>query len=201
MIGGPQGRYDMSVEPDTVDVNPHVTPPGGDDQEYEISRNYTYLVRALKNVRSMNDTYRELKRNKDWISDPRIAAHNPLFTKWLEEIPSDMQIHFPPDGSAPWIPSHFAGNVHCYYHLSILILHRPQLMASFGNDSNWKQLMTTCYESAKALCRIQEAILQQYGINGFLVMQRGVNFAIYAVLTCTLIHLVRFGLPEVLSDC
>jgi hypothetical protein len=191
MVGGPQGRNDMSVDPDTVDFSIPQTPPGGDDEEYRVSRNYTYFVRTLHNVRKINDVYKEVKKEKDWTSNPRLAALNPLLPKWLEELPADMQIHYPPDGTAPWIPSHYVGNIHCYHLLATLVLHRPQLMASsFSNDGSWKQSMSTCYSAAKSLCRVQEALLQTYGINGLLCMQRGINFAIYCILTCTMLHLV-----------
>ena len=44
--------------------------------------------------------------------------------------------------------------------------------------------------TAKILCRLQEAILGAFGLTGLLCMQRGINFTIYAILTCTMIHLV-----------
>lgn len=191
MIGGPQGRYDMSVNVETVDFELYPMPLHGNEEEHRISRNLTHFIRAVNNIRTINDTYKKIKKNKEWAADPRVAALNPLFPKWLEHLPSELQIHYPPDSLAPWLPSHYAGNIHCYYHLSILILHRPQLMAcTFTTDSNWKQLMTICYESAKAICRVQDAIMTQYGMTGFIAMHRGINFAIYCILTCTLLHLV-----------
>lgn len=51
--------------------------------------------------------------------------------------------------------------------------------------------MEVCYESSKKICRLQEAIFHTFGLSGLLCMQRGINFVIYTVLTCTMIHLVR----------
>lgn len=72
------------------------------------------------------------------------------------------------------------------------MLHRAQLVASqsFATDSTWRHHMILCHNSAKILCRLQEAILETFGLTGLLCMQRGINFTIYAILTCTLIHLV-----------
>ena len=194
MIGGPQGRNDMTVDIDTVDFEAHPTPTTAHGDEYEVSRNYVYFARAILNVRRLNDAFKEIKRKKEWRTDPLLTGFNPIFPKWLSSIPDSMQIHYPADGSPPPIASHFVANIHCYYHLSNLILHRPQLSSSFSHNGAWKQSMTTCYASAKALCRLQEAILRQYGVSGLLCMQRGINFAIYCVLTCTMIHLVSdFG--------
>ena len=173
MVGGAQGRYDMGVDVETIDCNSPQTPVGGDDEEYRVSRNFVYLVKVIRNVRSVMDVYRRIKKDKDWNTNPQLTQLNPIFPRWLEELPADMQIHYPPDGSAPFLQNHLVGNVHCYHHLSILILHRPQLTASNFQDGSWKQHMSICYRSAKALCRIQDAIYQTYGIDGFLFMQRG----------------------------
>ncbi len=68
---------------------------------------------------------------------------------------------------------------------------RPQLQAaSTSLDGTWKQQLLICYSAATRLCRLQEAIVQQYGLDGLLWMQRGVNFAIYCILTSTVLHLV-----------
>ena len=164
----------MATDPDTIDFNPPQNLPGLDAEEYQVSHDFVYFVRAIRNVRTMSDTYVKVKKEKDWNSHPMITSLNPLFPRWLDELPVDLQIHYPADGSPPWLPSHFAANIHCYYHLSILILHRPQLMASsFGTSGTWKEHMAMSYASARSLCRIQEAINNQFGINGFLYMQRG----------------------------
>ena len=167
------------------------------------------MVRTVRNVRILSDTYVHIRKQKDWGSNPCFANLNPSFSKWIEDLPPDMQIHYPPDGSPPWLPSHFVGNMHCYYHLSIILLHRPQLMSSssFAAGGSWKQHMATCYDSAKRLCRIQEALYQTYELDGIISAQRGmlcpchsiqsrltfplgINFAIYCILSCTMIHLV-----------
>lgn len=166
--------------------------PGIEESEYQVSRQFSYLARNIKNVRNMTDVYSKIKKKKDWGTDPRFVELNPSISKWYEELPSDLQLHYPPDGSPPWLPSHFIANLHCYYQLTILMLHRPQLMysGSFSADGSWKQHMILCYTSAKNMCRVQEGILQQFGLPGFLCMQRGINFTIYTVLTCTMLHLV-----------
>ena len=174
LIGGPQGRRDMSSTADTVDFSIPQTPPGGDEDELRVWRQYVYLARAARNVRRLADTYGEVMKEKDWQSHPRVQALNPVFPQWLSELPSDMQIHYPADGSPPWLDSHVVGNIQCYYHLGILLLHRPQLMASsFTTSDSWKEHMAICYESAKMICRIQEALLQNFGIRGFMFAQRG----------------------------
>ena len=191
MIGGPQGRYDMGVEIDTVDFSIPTPPPDVDDEEYQVSRNFVYFARDIRNARSAVDVYRQIKKEKGWQTHPLLTSLNPTFPRWLEELPADMQIHYPPDGTSPYLSSHYVGNLHCYYHLSILMLHRPQLSAAdFSVDSSWKQHMSTCYQSARYLCRIQEALYNTWGIEGLLYMQRGINFHIYCILTCVVIHLV-----------
>jgi len=141
----------------------------------------------------MNTVYRKIKRRKDWGLDPEFVQLNPATNAWLADLPADLAITFPPDGSPPWIPSHFIGNLHSYYYLSVLMLHRPQLtfLDPMGADGQWKNHMMLSYSSAKLLCRIQEAMLQSYGLSGLQCMQRGISFTIYAILTCIPIYLVR----------
>jgi hypothetical protein len=165
---------------------------GLDQYEVDRSRQYAYFVRNAHHIRIIADVYHKVKKQKDWEADPRFAQKNPLFADWLRNLPSDLQVNYPADGSPPWLPSHFVGNMHSHCHLGIILLHRPQLLASqsFTAGGGWKVHMSLCYSSARSLCRLQEAILKQFGLSGLLYMQRGINFAIYCILTCTMLHLV-----------
>lgn len=167
--------------------------PGGDDAEYHVTRNFTYLARIVRNISRMNTVYARVKRKKDWGIDPEFVQLNPSLTAWLSDLPADLSVTFPPDGSPPWLPSHFIGNLHSYYYLSVILLHRPQLTFLDPNsgDGQWKSHMVLCHSSAKLLCRLQESMLQSYGLSGLQCMQRGISFTIYAILSCIILHIVR----------
>ncbi|OOF96232.1 hypothetical protein ASPCADRAFT_47118 [Aspergillus carbonarius ITEM 5010] len=192
MIGAPQGRSDYGVDPETVNMSPTLYIRGLDQFELDRSRQYAYFVRNARHIRIIADIYHKIKKQKDWGANPKFVEKNPLFTDWLQNLPSDLQVNYPPDGSPPWIPSHFVGNMHSHCHLGIILLHRPQLVASktFAAGGGWKMHMALCYSSAKYLCRLQEAILNRFGLCGLLFMQRGINFTIYTILTCTMLHLL-----------
>ncbi|PQE20390.1 lipase regulator 1 protein [Rutstroemia sp. NJR-2017a BBW] len=196
MIGSPQGRTDLSVDMETLDLS--IPRTGLDNSELNITRNFTWLTRVVRNVRRMNNVYARIKKKKEWGIDPDFVQLNPSFETWMNDLPGDLQIDFPADGSPPWLPTHFIGNLHSYYYLSIIMLHRPQLtfMDSQVVDGEWKHHMLICYSSAKYLCRLQEAILQSFGLTGLLCMQRGINFTIYCVLTCAVLHLVAITSPD-----
>ncbi|KAI9806902.1 MAG: hypothetical protein M1833_002560 [Piccolia ochrophora] len=200
MVGAPQGRSDFSVDPDTVDFVVPYSVIGLNDSDLRVSRNWTYMARIISNVRRMNDTYAILKKEnvKDWGNDPRFVEIMPTFDTWYAELPDDLKITYPEDGSLLWIPSHYVGNLNSYYELCIIMSRRPQLAASasFAMDGDWRGQMMFCYAAAKRLCRLQEAILAQYGLSGLFCMQRGVNFTIYAILTCTVLHLVALTSPD-----
>ncbi|KAJ5962380.1 hypothetical protein N7501_007321 [Penicillium viridicatum] len=198
MIGGPQGRSDYGVDPETVDMRPTLDIRGLDHYELDRSRQYAYFVRNAHHIRIITDIYHKVKKQKDWGADARFVQNNPLFADWLRNLPPDLQVNYPADGSPPWLPSHFVGNMHSHCHLAIIMLHRPQLFASqsFAAGGEWKIHMSLCYSSAKSLCRLQEAILQRFGLSGLLYMQRGINFAIYCILTCTMLHLVAITSPD-----
>ena len=183
----------MGVNPETVDLDVPRPMPGIDSSDYQISRQFTYFARKVRSVRKMHDIKGSVKAGdqKDWVADPRFVSLNDILDEWLADLPRDLQVKFPDDDTPPWLPSHFVGNIHSYYHLTVIMLHRPQLMhASAYADGSWKTHMTVCYASAKYMCRLQEGVLQTFGLPGLLCMQRGINFVIYAVLTCTMIHLV-----------
>jgi hypothetical protein len=165
---------------------------GQDANEFQIARQFVQFTRVCRNVYQSALMYGKLrKKTPDWAMDPKFVAHNADFSVWLREVPEDMQIAYPQDGSAPWIPSHMIANMHCYHFLSIVMHFRPQLHAVSDNyDGIWKQHMMTCYSAAKTLCKLQEGILKTYGMPGLLCMLRGISFHIYAVLTCTMLHLV-----------
>ena len=165
---------------------------GQDPSELQIARQFVQYARIAKNVYQSAVIFGKLrKKNPDWALDPSFVGHNTDFSAWLRELPEDMQLVYPQDGSAPWIPSHQIANMHSYHCLAIIMHFRPQLHAvSDSYDGIWKQHMLTCYSAAKNLCKLQEAILKTYGMPGLLCMMRGISFHIYAVLTCTMLHLV-----------
>lgn len=192
MVGSPQGRTDLSIDIHSVDFSvPRAMP--GDESEYHSSRVFTYLSRSLALVRTISDTYGRLKKkSKEWATDPEFVQLNPCFDAWMADLPQDLQISFPADGSPPWLPSHIIGNLHIQYYLGIIMLHRPQLalMDPSSLGGKWKHHMMICYSNAKLLCRLQESILQSFGMTGLLCMLRGINYSIYCILTCAVIHLV-----------
>ncbi|KAK1141924.1 hypothetical protein N8T08_008335 [Aspergillus melleus] len=198
MIGAPQGRSDYGVDPNTVNMNPELNSKDLDPFENDRSRQYAYFVQNARHIRIITDIYHKIKRQKDWGANPKFVEKNPLFTDWLQSLPPDLQVNYPADGSPPWIPSHFVGNMHSHCHLGIILLHRPQLLASksFAAGGGGKLHMALCYASAKYICRLQEAILDRCGLSGLLFMQRGINFAIYCILTCTMLHLVAITSPD-----
>lgn len=168
--------------------------PGQDPSEFQISRQFVQYIRIAKNVYLSALMYGKLrKKTADWALDPSFVAHNADFSLWQRELPEDLQISYPPDNSAPWIPSHYIANLHSYQALAIVMHFRPQVNAvAESYDGIWKQHMMTCYSAAKTMCKLQEAILKTYGMPGLLCMLRGMSFTIYAVLTCTMLHLVSF---------
>ena len=183
----------MGADPESVDLSIQRPLPGIDSSDYQISRQFTYFVRKVRCVRSMHDIKTSAKSD-GFAAEPRFKNLSNTLTKWLEDLPRDLQISFPENETPPWLPSHFVGNLHSYYHLTVIMLHRPQLqLLSSPNsytDPAWRREMAICYRAAKALCRLQEGILQMFGIPGLVCMQRGINFVMYAVLTCVNIQLV-----------
>lgn len=167
---------------------------GGLDQfEINQSKQYAYFVGNAHNIRNFVGAFHKLKKKQThWAADPKFFESNPFFADWLRSLPPELQINYPADNSPPWIPSHFVANMHSHFHLGIILLHRPQLVASksFAAGGDWRIHLSLCYSSAKKLCRLQEAVLGYYGLSGLLFMQRGINFTIYCILVCTMLHLV-----------
>ncbi|TID16424.1 hypothetical protein E6O75_ATG11542 [Venturia nashicola] len=197
MIGGPQGRLDFNVNEASVDLKPVRPMPGQDEVEFQTSYQFVWFARVVKNVRTTINIYSRLKKSKDdWAADPVNTEHNESFPRWIQELPRDLQITFPTDGSSPWVESSFLGNMHCYHYLSVIMHHRPQMHYLTETDGDWRRHMLVCHGAAKSMCRIQESILQTYGMVGLMCMQRGISFTIYCVLTCTMLHLASITSPD-----
>ncbi|UPK98932.1 hypothetical protein LCI18_009867 [Fusarium solani-melongenae] len=198
MVGAPQGRHDHAVSVDSVDLSPTRPIPGCDDSEYHVSRNFTYFAQVVRTIATMSKVYQRLRRRKEWGIDPEFQQLGQSFNTWLTELPAELAVSFPQDGSPPWIPSHFLGNMHAYYYLALILFHRPILSFLDPNspDGQWKRHMMICYSSAKALCRLQEATLNTFGLSGLQCMQRGFSFSLYSGLSCIVIHLVAIVSPD-----
>lgn len=178
---------------DSVDFSVPRPYPGSESGEDLVSRNFTYFARVVRNVSKMNRVYGRIRKMKDWGIDPEFVQLNPLLNAWLGDLPVDLQVSYPADGSPPWLHSSFLGNLHSYHYLSVILLHKPQLsfLNPMGADGQWKHHMLLCCSAAKFLCRLQESILQTYGLTGLQSMQRGINFTIYCALTSIGLYLVR----------
>ncbi|KAE9978515.1 hypothetical protein EG328_001425 [Venturia inaequalis] len=179
MIGGPQGRHDFNINDASVDLKPIRPIPGQDEAEFQTSFQFVWFARVVKNIRTTIHIYSRLKKSKDdWAADSVNIEHNGSFARWIQELPRDLQITFPQDGSSPWVESSFLGNMHCYHYLSVIMHHRPQMHYLTETDGDWRAHMLT------------------YGMIGLMCMQRGISFTIYCVLTCTMLHLASITSPD-----
>lgn len=180
------------MEADTCDFTVPTVIPGFDKSEIQVSREFRYLMLIAKNVKETNLLWYNISRKKKiWGLDENFVSHNQDYVDWLRDLPRDLQITLPSDGAEPWISSHYIAQLHCYHYLSIIMHHRPQIhFKSDAGDPGWRTHMMLCYNSAKSMCRIQEAIIRKYGLEALSCMQRGISFTVYAVLTCTMVHLV-----------
>lgn len=188
----------MSVNLESVDFSVPSRAESGDDGEYLVSRNFTYFARLVRNIGRMSKVYAKIGRKREWGMDPEFQQLSQSISSFLSELPAELAITFPPDSSPPWIASSFVGNLHSYSHLTLILYHR--LVLSFldptANESQWKHHMTICYDAAKALSRLQESIMQTFGLAGLQAMQRGFSFTVYAGLSCIVLHLVGRTVPE-----
>ncbi len=193
LVGAPQGRQDFAVEPETLDLDVPAPNADVDPFEYQTSRRFTYMVQAVRNIKVSNALWQKTRRvKKDWALDPAFVRHNEEIVLWLNRLPADLQLHYPNDGGPPWLGNdHFVAYTHCYHHLVVIMHHRPQLQQLLErHDQKFKVHLDTCLQSAALMCRIQEALVRDFGLHGLHFMQRGIGFTIYCVLTCTMLHLV-----------
>lgn len=196
LIGAPQGRTNFTVELDTVDVALPSPSHEIDSTEYQIARRTAYFTQAVRNIKQTNILWQTIRRlKKDWALDPMFMRQNDVIPAWLKTLPTDMQITFPEDETPPFLGGdHYVAYLHIYHQLIIVMHHRPQLQTLLEKrDSSFKTHLDICNEAATKICRIQEALLRDFGLHGMQFMQRGTNFNIYGILSCAMLHLVRWG--------
>ena len=195
-VGAPQGRTDFAVDYETVDFNlPHPS-PDVEPYEHQTSRRTTYLAQAVQNIKQTNSIWQSMrKKKKDWALDPIFTRQNEVIAAWVRTLPTDMQIHYTDDESPPFLGGdHFVPNLHIYHHLIVIMQHRPQLQTLLERgDDSFKVHLDICNDSASLMCRLHESLFRDFGLHGLQFMQRGIGFAIYSILTCTMLHLVRFS--------
>lgn len=208
LVGAPLGRTDFQVEPDTVDFSLPFPAADVDAFEHQTSRQSTFMAQAVKNIKISNQLWQTMRKfKKDWALDPEFVRHNEDLPNWLKNLPADFQLHFAEDGSPPWLGGqHFVAYLHCYHHLVVIMHHRPQLQALLEKrDPGWKNQLDICLDSAVQMCRIQEALWRDFRFHGLQFMIRGVNFTIYCVLTCMMLHLVSricaHSVDQILTRC
>ena len=201
LVGAPQGRTNFSVELDTVDVTVPSPSHDIDSAEYQLARRTTHFTQAVRNIKQTNVLWQTIRRlKKDWALDPMFMRQNEVIPAWLTTLPPDMQISYPDDETPPYIGGdHYVTYMHMYHHLIIIMHHRPQLQTLLEKrDPTFRTHLDICNEAATKICRLQEALLRDFGIHGLQFMQRGVNFIIYCILTCAMLHLVSYAI-EILT--
>lgn len=194
IIGGPQGRSDLSIEADTVNTTFPYPVPDIDTFDFQCSRRHTMMAQAGHLIKITNTMMQVGKRKKNptWALDPEMERHDKDLDAFLQNLPTDLQIHYPEDGSPPWLGGdHYLADVHAYFHLVVVMHHRPQLQTKLEmKQPNWRHNLDICVDSAIKMCKLQEALLRDFGLHGLNFMLRGINFTVYCVLTCTMLHLV-----------
>ncbi|KAF2217891.1 hypothetical protein CERZMDRAFT_63994 [Cercospora zeae-maydis SCOH1-5] len=199
LTGAPMGRSDFSVDIDTVQYALPTPTNDIDAFEHLASRRSTILAQAVRNIKQSNILWQTMKRyKKDWALDPSFVQHNEDLPIWVENLPNDFQLQYADDGSPPWLGAdHYKAYVHVYHHLTVIMHHRPQLQALLAKgDPGWKDQLEVCLNSAMMMCRIQEALYRDFQFHGLQFMIRGVNFTIYCVLTCMMLHLAAITCPD-----
>lgn len=192
-IGAPQGRSDYSVDETTVDLGLPFPSADLDAFEYQTSRKYAVMAQCVGLIKQTNKVFQNFRRTATlWALDPSLARQDADLVTFLRDLPPDMQIHYPEDGSAPWLGGgHYVAGLHAYFHLCVIMHHRPQLQAKLEKrDSTFKVHLDVCAQSAAMICKVQEALIRDFGVHGLLFMLRGINFTVYCVLTCAMLHLV-----------
>lgn len=203
LTGAPQGRSDFAVDIESVDYELPTTAPNNDAFEFQTSRRFAIMAQSQRNIKQSNLMFQAMKRHrKDWALDPQFVAHSEDLHDWIKQMPSDMQLQFPEDGSPPWLNNdHFRAYVHQFHHLTVIMHHRPQFQALLEKrDEEFKAHLTICLEAAGYMCRIQEALLRDFGLHGLQFMLRGIGFSIYCVLTCTILHLVSLSGSSIVTS-
>ena len=197
IIGGPQGRSDLLIEADTVDEKFPYPAPDVDAFDFQCTRRHTLMAQAGHAIKVTNMKMQIGKRKKSatWALDPEVGQHDKDLDAFFENLPADLQIQYPEDGSAPWLGGdHYLADVHAYFHLVVVMHHRPQLQTKLEMKlPDWRRHLDICVDSAIKMCRLQEALLRDFGLHGLHFMLRGINFTVYCVLTCTMLHLVCFS--------
>ncbi|KAI6799502.1 hypothetical protein KC332_g8541 [Hortaea werneckii] len=199
MIGSPQGRTDFSVDIESVDLSLPPPSPDVDPFEQQTSRRFTYLAQGWRNIMMTTRLWLSMRRYKrDWALDPSFIQHNEDIDHWLNSMPSDLRINYPADDSPPWLGNdHFLANVHVYQHLVLVMHHRPQLQALLERrDQGFVRHLDMCVHAAAMICKLHEALLRDFGLHGLHFMQRGINFTIYCVLSCAMLHLAAITSPD-----
>ncbi|KAF2719981.1 hypothetical protein K431DRAFT_304790, partial [Polychaeton citri CBS 116435] len=199
LVGASQGRTDFAVEMATVDQEVPAYTADVDPFEQHTSRRWTYLVQSLANIKQSNELWQATRRfKKDWALEDPFVKHNEDLVVWMNNLPQDLQLHFAEDGSPPWLGGdHFRAYLHIYHHLVIVMHHRPQLQAMLEKrDPNFRLHLDVLCHSAAQMCRVQEALYRDFGMHGLSFMNRGTNFTIYCVLTCTMMHLAAITSPD-----
>ncbi|KAK6533042.1 hypothetical protein TWF281_007204 [Arthrobotrys megalospora] len=201
MVCAPQGRHVMASDPTTIDIPASSSLLDMSEKELTVHMNFSYFVELLKLIRRINDVFARLKATgANWAGDPEFLSCGPSFDNWLYTLPQHLQIDVPTDPNMPMEPvlTHYAGNLLIYGYLARIMFHRPALAfaRNFTATGQWRIHLKACYDSSRKACRLTEAVMDQYGIRGLQCMLRGINFTIYAMLTCTMVNLVAATCPD-----
>lgn len=173
----------------------------GQDAEYlkleKDDCDFTYFARLVRDIKDLYSTYL-FGKMQNAAPNAEFQRHSTTLQAWLTSLPSRLVMVYPEDESPPLLQSAYAGHLHAFYYMGVIMLNRVQLplFERQHTDPLWLSHMLVCHAAAKLQCRLHEAIVLQYELQGVQYMQRGANFTIYCVLLGVVVHLAALSSPE-----
>lgn len=190
MISYPNAYSALTVPVGTVDFSLGLNEDGFHSATKEEFQ-FTQLALLVRNIKELYSTYLVGKVDPKLATEAEFLRHKSVLESWLNSLPPHLTVGNADDGSSLILRSAFVGHLHSFYCLGLIMLNRVQLPLYDKHTANeqWLRHMLICHAAVKELCRLHEAIINQYGLRGVQCMQRGANFTIYCMLLCVVVHL------------
>ena len=189
-----EGRHDHPFQIYTRDTSVLWPVDHSEQSESDISRNFNYFSSIVRIVTKVTKLYAQLGGPEEGSVVSELQLLGKFVDTWFAGLPPDMRIDFPWSGLPPFVPPHFVGKMHAYYHLARILVSQQIWKSLDRNDSEeqWNHHVIESYRSAKALYQLQDGTFTNFGRAGICCLKMGLSSFLYAGLYCFDIYLVRY---------
>lgn len=164
-------------------------------EEIRLQNDFVYMAMLVRILRRCSNVHKFVGLKFPFAAEPQRPILSDALLQWRANLPDHLKFHPALDKK---LPSHFVGNLHLTYCLTVCLLHRSWIVSvgEYGATGEWRVHLRVCNDAARQATILFEMVLDQFGPAGIKCMIRGYNLSLYGAIIMAMLHAISLTCPE-----